>query len=189
MGKNLEQIEKTGKKQTAASKAKPKSPKKPATSKSRTRGLGTWRQRARQQRYDDDDDDDLDLLGSDSEMYESSSQSAPSCSARSNYQPHDPNTIVLDCDDVFDGVPAVSYTRNFATASAVSAEESMELKVNVRINGKIEHFYMNPVCIFGNSNFRQKIVLNCFYLLSSKRCPRWQHKSVRNYRYHRTTLH
>lgn len=158
MDKNLEQIEKTGKKQTAASRAKPKSPKKPATAKSRTRGLGTWRQRSRQQRYehDDDDDDDLDvdILGLDSEMYESSSQSAPSGSARSNHQPYDPNTIVLDCDDAFDGVPAVSYTRNFATASAVTAEESTELKVTVRINGKIEHFYMNPVCIFGNLNFR-----------------------------------
>lgn len=59
---------------------------------------------------------------------------------------YNPNLIVLDCDDEFIGGPAVNFTRNLATASAVSVEESMDLKVNVRINGKIEQFYMNQVC-------------------------------------------
>lgn len=59
--------------------------------------------------------------------------------------PHDPNTIVLDCDDEFFGGPAVQFTRNIAGANAVSMEQSLEMKVNVRINNKIEQFQMNPV--------------------------------------------
>lgn len=59
--------------------------------------------------------------------------------------PRDPNTIVLDCDDEFDGGPAVNFTRNIAGANAVSVEQSQEMKVNVRINTKIEQFQMNPV--------------------------------------------
>lgn len=65
---------------------------------------------------------------------------------------HDPNTIVLDCDDEFIGGPSVNFTRNVAAAAAVSAEESRELKVTVKINGKIDHYQMNAVsyliCIF-----------------------------------------
>lgn len=60
-------------------------------------------------------------------------------------QVHDPNTIVLDCDDEFFGGPAVNFTRNLATASAISMEDNMDLKVSVRISGKIESFHMNTV--------------------------------------------
>lgn len=65
--------------------------------------------------------------------------------ARRPAQQHDPNTIVLDCDDEFFGGPAVNFTRNIAGADAVSMEQSQEMKVNVRINNKIEQFQMNPV--------------------------------------------
>lgn len=58
---------------------------------------------------------------------------------------HDPNTIVLDCDDEFIGGPTVNFTRNVAAAAAVSAEESRELRVTVKINGKIEYYEMNAV--------------------------------------------
>lgn len=58
---------------------------------------------------------------------------------------YDPNTIVLDGDDEFIGGPAMNFTRNLATARAISVEDSMCLKVNVRINGKIESFQMSPV--------------------------------------------
>lgn len=60
-------------------------------------------------------------------------------------QQHDPNTIVLDCDDVFIGGPAVNFTRDIAGASAVSVEQSQEMKVSVRINNKVEQFRMNAV--------------------------------------------
>ncbi|XP_055324738.1 uncharacterized protein LOC129579102 [Sitodiplosis mosellana] len=78
----------------------------------------------------------------------SSDSDAPLCSSnravQGRSQPaYDPNTIVLDCDDEFIGGPAVTFTRNVAAASAVSVEESKDLKVTVRINGKIEHYYMN----------------------------------------------
>lgn len=60
-------------------------------------------------------------------------------------QPHDPNTIVLDCDDDFKGGPAVTFTRDVAGANAVSIEQTQEMKVSVRINTKIVQFQMNPV--------------------------------------------
>lgn len=61
-------------------------------------------------------------------------------------RPRDPNTIYLDCDDdEFMGGPAVNVTRNIAGANCVSQEQSQEMKVNVKISGKIEHFQTNPV--------------------------------------------
>lgn len=69
------------------------------------------------------------------------------CSPRRNNRPaHDPNTIVLDCDDEFFGGPAVAFSRNIAGANAISIEDSKGMKVSVKINNKIEHFEMNPVC-------------------------------------------
>lgn len=87
----------------------------------------------------------------DSSDLSSSDSDAPLCSssriqrARSRY---DPNTIVLDCDDEFIGGPAVNLNRNVAAASTVSVEDSMDLKVTVRIKGKMEQYHMNPVRYF-----------------------------------------
>ncbi|XP_031620607.1 uncharacterized protein LOC116339091 [Contarinia nasturtii] len=101
--------------------SKKKSPKKRTT-----RGR-------RQRRIVDSDLSDLDSEDSDE----------PATSNGPTRRPYNPNLIVLDCDDEFIGGPAVNVTRNLATASVVSVEESMDLKVSVRINGKIEHFFMN----------------------------------------------
>lgn len=87
----------------------------------------------------------------DSDLTSSDSEGAACLPGRAQNRPrpvYDPNLIVLDCDDEFIGGPAVNFTRNVAAASAVSVEESMELKVNVRIKGEINHFHMSPVCIF-----------------------------------------
>lgn len=81
---------------------------------------------------------ELDDLDSDSDCDEPLANNA-------HRQHHDPNTIVLDCDDVFNGGPAVNFTRDIAGASAVSVEQSQEMKVSVRINSKVEQFLMNPV--------------------------------------------
>lgn len=80
----------------------------------------------------------------------SSDSDVPSCSTSQSSQgrsrtAYDPNTIVLDCDDEFIGGPAVNFTRNVGAATAVSLEDSMDLKVNVRVKGQIDYFYMNPV--------------------------------------------
>lgn len=119
----------------AAKSTKRKSPKKP-TGKRSARG-----RRARAGNLDSSD-----LSTSDSE--------APLCSTsqgQGRTRPaYDPNTIVLDCDDEFFGGPAVNFTRNVAAATAVSVEESMDLKVNVRIKGEIEQFVMNSVSFISN---------------------------------------
>lgn len=87
---------------------------------------------------------EIDDMTSDSDLDESvAAHFAPAHHARR--PPHDPNTIVLDCDDVFVGGPAVNFTRNIAGANAVSVEQSQEMKVSVRINNKVEQFRMNPV--------------------------------------------
>lgn len=85
---------------------------------------------------------ELDDMDSDSDLDEpAAAQFVPARNARR----HDSNTIVLDCDDVFAGGPAVNFTRDIAGANAVSVEQSQEMKVTVRINNKVEQFRMNPV--------------------------------------------
>lgn len=123
--------EKESKKSSKTSKTK-SPPKRKAANSRRGRQATTSRRRH----------DDYDLDSSDSDMDEPLARPT-----QPTYPVHDPNLIVLDCDDVFEGVPAVNFTRNLATASAISVEDSTELKVSVRINGKIESYYMNPVSI------------------------------------------
>lgn len=83
---------------------------------------------------------------------------------QANRPVHDPNTIVLDCDDEFIGGPAVNLNRNLATASTLIAEDYLDLKVNIRIAGKIEQYQSNAV----SSTFRIKtnvIIRNEFLFL------------------------
>lgn len=118
-----------------AKASKRKSPKKPKGRSAPRRGRGRL-SRNLAVYYDSDQS--------------SSNSDVPSCSTSQSSQgrsrsAYDPNTIVLDCDDEFIGGPAVSFTRNVAAATAVSLEDTMDLKVNVRVKGQIDYFYMNPV--------------------------------------------
>lgn len=89
--------------------------------------------------------DSSDLSSSDSDAPLCSSSRTQRAQSRAAY---DPNTIVLDCDDEFIGGPAVNLNRNVAAASTVSVEESMDLKVTVRIKGELEQYQMSPVSHF-----------------------------------------
>lgn len=91
--------------------------------------------------------DDIDS-DSDSDLDQSVAAFTSAATHRARRPPHDPNTIVLDCDDEFEGGPAVNFTRNIAGANAVTMEQSQEMKVNVRVNNKIEQFQMNPVSVY-----------------------------------------
>lgn len=117
-----DQIERTAAKAAIASKNKSKSKKRGGGKNSRTRALNM-------------DSSDLSSYDSDERV----------STASSSRQPYNPNLIVLDCDDEFDVGPAVNFTRNVAAANSVSVEDSMDLKVNVKINGKIEKYQMNSV--------------------------------------------
>lgn len=105
---------------------------------------------------------------------------------------HDPNTIVLDCDDEFIGGPAVNFSRNIAQASAVSVEESMDLRVSVRIYGKIEQFQTNAVSILKQllsivTHNSTDFVFRSF--TSTKNCQRSSRKSAMIRMYPSTILH
>lgn len=131
---DTEKIEKKIEKRNASKSSKTKSPPK-----RNARGRP-----ARRQRYVDSD---LDVTDSDSDtpisqMLSRASRPSP---RRPSRPAHDPNTIVLDCDDEFIGGPAVAFSRNLANAEAISAEDSKSLKVHVKINNKIEQYEMNPV--------------------------------------------
>lgn len=71
---------------------------------------------------------------------------ASAINVRSNYD-HDPNTIVLDCDDIFKVGPSVNINRNLAGATACSSEENSEIRVSVIVKGKVDTYTMRPVCI------------------------------------------
>lgn len=93
-----------------------------------------------------DVDSDLESTDSDDDVPIVNRRSTGRSARPSHRRAHDPNTIVLDCDDEFFGGPAVAFSRNIAGANAISIEDSKELKVSVKINNKIEPFEINPVC-------------------------------------------
>lgn len=137
--KDTEKIQKViDKRKSNTAKAKKNSPSKRAQRATRRGGRNVRRNFVEPDEIDSDSDSDLE-----------ESVAVPfftATHARPARRPqHDPNTIVLDCDDEFVGGPAVNFTRNIAGANAVSVEQSQEMKVNVRINTKIEQFQMNPV--------------------------------------------
>lgn len=138
---DTEKIEKKIDKQKTSKTAK----NAKATTKSPSKRAQRFARRSRQHgardfvELDFDSDSDLDL----DESFEP--ESIPPNHVSAHRPPHDPNLIVLDCDDEFMGGPAVNFSRNIAGANAVSMEQSQEMKVNVRVNNKIEQFQMNPV--------------------------------------------
>lgn len=138
-------------KTTKASKNR-KSPKKPTAARSRTRSRRVQL-------------DSSDLSSSDSDAPLCSSSRAQQARSRPAY---DPNTIVLDCDDEFIGGPAVNLNRNVAAASTVCVEESMDLKVTVRIKGKMEQYHMNPVSPF---RFAAIYIFDTDFTLNNFWCP------------------
>lgn len=120
-----------------ANKASPKpvieSPKKEAK-KRRAPPTAGRRRRANGRRrvtYEDEDE----IISSDDEVIQS----------RSNYQNDDPNTIVLDADDIFIGGPKVQISRNLNEVAACSTVENTEIQVSVRVNSKIDKYTMRPV--------------------------------------------
>lgn len=136
MANNLEQNQlfRSVEKKKTSKVPKKTPPKKPAARRGRGRG--------RRNDYVD--------------LYDSNSMeiSAVSSSSQSSRPAHDPDTIVLDCEDEFIGGPAVNFTRNLATAAAVSTEDKMDVKVSVKISGKVEAFPMSQVSAAGDNKFR-----------------------------------
>lgn len=105
------------------------------TAQRRSRGHGHGRSR-RRRNIEPSDDSSLD-----------SDDNNIITNARS-HNVHDPNTIVLDCDDMFIGGPSVQISRNLTESNACSAEDNLEINVSVRVNGKVQKYIMRPVCIF-----------------------------------------
>lgn len=142
---DTEKIDKSKPSKTAKN-AKPtkSSPSKRAQRSARRGGQRIRRNYVEIPDMDSDSDSDSDLGGSIAQFTNAHNVHRPQ---------YDPNTIVLDYDDEFIGGPAVNFTRDIAGANAVSMEQSQEMKVNVRINNKIEQFQMNPVSLMFFSIF------------------------------------
>lgn len=137
---DTEKIEEGIDKKQKVLKGKMAAKKSPTKRAQRNGGGGGRRRSARNVSYVDSDSDSDSYLNT---LIESNTTTAHHAVHRP--QQHDPNTIVLDCDDEFFGGPAVNFTRNIAGANAVTAEQSQEMKVNVRINNKVEQYQMNQV--------------------------------------------